>query len=162
MAPRKLKNLVIALPALHPAFGKSSNERKELQFTKRLHSSSLCFQAIPTEPNGGNHSPEFEKSARSEAAHEATMVITRGLALLGFRVLTDEVFFAKVKGAINGSVNRLIPHLIRFSTRLKSRKQLNRNPDLLIWLHHWDSIKLQILLKINCKSRNDIILQLQM
>jgi len=65
-------NVSYALPALHPAF------------------------AIPTEPNGGNHSPGFEKSARSEAAHEATMVITRGLALLGFRVLTDDVFFAKV------------------------------------------------------------------
>lgn len=72
-------NVSYALPALHPAF------------------------AIPTVSNGGNHSPDFEKSARSEAAHKATMVITRGLALLGFRVLTDDVFFAKVQESFEKS-----------------------------------------------------------
>lgn len=66
-------NVTYALPALHPSF------------------------AIPTELNGGNHSPGFEKAARTEAAHKATMVITRGLALLGFRILTDDVFFAQVQ-----------------------------------------------------------------
>jgi len=72
-------NVSYALPALHPSF------------------------AIPTDINSGNHSPGFEKSARSEAAHKATMVITKGLALLGFRILTDDVFFAEVQDSFEKS-----------------------------------------------------------
>ena len=55
------------------------------------------FIAIPTEPRGGNHTPAFAKAAISVAAHEATMVITKALALTGYRVLSDSVFFCKVK-----------------------------------------------------------------
>jgi len=66
-------NVSYVLPALHPSY------------------------SIPTEQNGGNHSHGFEKSARTEAAHKATMIITKGLAILGFRVLTDDVFFAEVR-----------------------------------------------------------------
>ena len=53
--------------------------------------------AIPTEPRGGNHTPAFAKAAITTAAHEATMVITKALALTGYRVLTDNDFFCKVK-----------------------------------------------------------------
>ena len=52
--------------------------------------------AIPTEPQGGNHTAAFAKAAISEAAHSATMVITKGLALTGYRILTDTPFFDKV------------------------------------------------------------------
>jgi hypothetical protein len=52
--------------------------------------------AIPTEPQGGNHTAAFAKAAISEAAHSATMAITKGLALTGYRILTDTAFFDKV------------------------------------------------------------------
>lgn len=57
---------------------------------------SAFYLAIPTEPNSGNHSPGFAKSARTEVAHAATMVVTKGLALLGYRMLSDDAFFAEV------------------------------------------------------------------
>jgi len=66
-------NISHALPALHPMY------------------------AIPTEPRGGNHTPAFAKAAISVAAHEATMVITKALALTGYRVLSDSHFFCKVR-----------------------------------------------------------------
>lgn len=53
--------------------------------------------AIPTEPQGGNHTPAFARAAISQAAHDATMVITKALALTGYRVLSDFDFFCKVK-----------------------------------------------------------------
>ncbi|KAF8159514.1 hypothetical protein B0H34DRAFT_782235 [Crassisporium funariophilum] len=68
-------NVSYALPALHPSF------------------------AIPTEPQGGNHTAAFAKAAISEAAHEATIVISKGLALTGYRVLCDLDFFNKVRAS---------------------------------------------------------------
>jgi len=55
--------------------------------------------AIPTQPNGGNHTPAFTASARTDEAHAATFVVTKGLAVTGLRVLTDEKYFADVKRA---------------------------------------------------------------
>ncbi|KAJ8079541.1 hypothetical protein PM082_011128 [Marasmius tenuissimus] len=52
--------------------------------------------AIPTEPNGGNHTPAFARSAATLEAHEAAMVTTRALALTGFRAMRDESFFQEV------------------------------------------------------------------
>jgi metal-dependent amidase/aminoacylase/carboxypeptidase family protein len=68
-------NISYALPALHPMF------------------------AIPTEPNGGNHTVAFAKAAITEAAHAATMVVTKGLALTGYRVLSDTHFFERVRAS---------------------------------------------------------------
>lgn len=56
----------------------------------------LC-PAIPTEPNGGNHTAAFAKAAGTEAAHAATIAITKSLALTGYRVLTDTHFFNRVR-----------------------------------------------------------------
>jgi hypothetical protein len=53
--------------------------------------------AIPTAPNGGNHTPEFTKSAKTPEAHKATMTVTKVLALTGFRVLDDEDYYLKVR-----------------------------------------------------------------
>ena len=63
-----------------------------------VKSSSII--AIPTEPRGGNHTPAFAKSAITMAAHEVTMVITKALALTGYRVLSDSDFFCKVKHSL--------------------------------------------------------------
>ena len=57
----------------------------------------IHYIAIPTEPRGGNHTPAFAKAAITMAAHEETMVITKALALTGYRVLSDLDFFCKVK-----------------------------------------------------------------
>ncbi|KAJ7668311.1 hypothetical protein B0H17DRAFT_949810, partial [Mycena rosella] len=65
-------NVTYALPALHPVF------------------------AIPTVPNGGNHTIGFTKAAASQEAHDATMLVTKGLAHTGFRALRDDDFFKQV------------------------------------------------------------------
>ncbi|CDZ96448.1 Peptidase M20, dimerisation domain [Phaffia rhodozyma] len=45
--------------------------------------------AIPTLPNGGNHTPLFTRSARSIRAHEETLKTAACLAELGFKVLVN-------------------------------------------------------------------------
>ncbi|KAJ3551850.1 hypothetical protein NM688_g4473 [Phlebia brevispora] len=66
-------NVTYALPSLHPGF------------------------AIPTVEGGGNHTPEFAKSSATPEAHQATLSVSKALAAVGFRVLADDSFFAKVK-----------------------------------------------------------------
>ncbi|KAF9561210.1 amidohydrolase [Agrocybe pediades] len=81
-------NVTYALPALHPAF------------------------AIPTQPNGGNHTAAFADAARGEAAHVAVMTVTKGLALTGYRVLTDSQFFSRVQASFEQSkLTKDIPDL---------------------------------------------------
>ncbi|KAG9012199.1 hypothetical protein FRB94_006567 [Tulasnella sp. JGI-2019a] len=65
-------NVTYELPSLHPMF------------------------AIPTLPNGGNHTKLFADAAGTKEAHEATLPIIKALAITGFRILTDEVFLLKV------------------------------------------------------------------
>jgi hypothetical protein len=52
--------------------------------------------AIPTEPRGGNHTVAYARAAATQEAHDTTIVITKGLAALGFRVLRDAAFFRQV------------------------------------------------------------------
>lgn len=73
-------NVSYVLPSLHPAF------------------------AIPTRPNGGNHSPAFTDSARTTEAHKACMLTTKALACTGFRVLEDNIFFIRVQEAFEASM----------------------------------------------------------
>lgn len=56
----------------------------------------VSFIAIPTEPNGGNHTIAYTKAAATQEAHDATMLVTKGLATTGFRVLHDAVFLRQV------------------------------------------------------------------
>jgi hypothetical protein len=65
-------NVTYELPSIHPSF------------------------AIPTKPDGGNHTIGFTEAVRTEEAHEATLRVAKGLALIGFRVINDEKFFSKV------------------------------------------------------------------
>ncbi|KAF5350281.1 hypothetical protein D9758_007803 [Tetrapyrgos nigripes] len=53
--------------------------------------------AIPTKPNGGNHTPAFAQAAATPEAHAAAMRVTRGLAQLAFRGLQDDTFYAQMK-----------------------------------------------------------------
>ena len=57
------------------------------------------MQAIPTEPNGGNHTALFTAAARGKEAHEATLVVTKMLAHVGMKVLQDDGFLEKVSPA---------------------------------------------------------------
>ncbi|KAG1802068.1 uncharacterized protein HD556DRAFT_1438107 [Suillus plorans] len=66
-------NISYLMPGLHPGF------------------------SIPTIPNGGNHTPGFTEAARSQVSHDACLVVSKALAAVGMRVLTDEAFFQKVK-----------------------------------------------------------------
>ena len=62
------------------------------------------MQAIPTEPDGGNHTARFTVAARRKQAHEATLVVTKTLAHVGMKVLQDEGFLEKVKSASQDGV----------------------------------------------------------
>ncbi|CAE7085332.1 unnamed protein product [Rhizoctonia solani] len=66
-------NITYELPALHPGF------------------------AIPTVPNGGNHTPEYTAAARTEEAQERAVTVAKGLSILGLRALLDEEFLQMAK-----------------------------------------------------------------
>ncbi|KIP11140.1 hypothetical protein PHLGIDRAFT_21810 [Phlebiopsis gigantea 11061_1 CR5-6] len=72
-------NITYALPGLHPGY------------------------SIPTLPNGGNHTPEFAYAAGTSAAHDETLMVTKALSLVGFRVIDDDEFFLKVKQAFDAT-----------------------------------------------------------
>ncbi|KAG2130100.1 hypothetical protein BD769DRAFT_1627921 [Suillus cothurnatus] len=63
----------VMMPGLHPGF------------------------SIPTIPDGGNHTLGFTEAARSKVSHDACLVVSKALAAVGMRVLTDEAFLQKVK-----------------------------------------------------------------
>jgi hypothetical protein len=54
--------------------------------------------AIPTEPNGGNHTPGFTSAAATLEAHEICLEVCKALALTGVRVIGDDQFYAEVNG----------------------------------------------------------------
>ncbi|CAE6402692.1 unnamed protein product [Rhizoctonia solani] len=66
-------NITYELPAIHPGF------------------------AIPTTPNGANHTPAYTAAARTQEAHERAVAVSKGLAALGLRALLDEEFLQIVK-----------------------------------------------------------------
>lgn len=57
----------------------------------------MCISAIPTELHGGNHTPAFAKAAATKEAHAATIVVMKGLALTGIRLLNDAKFYNEVR-----------------------------------------------------------------
>ncbi|KAF8452522.1 hypothetical protein L210DRAFT_3639026 [Boletus edulis BED1] len=66
-------NVSYLMPGLHPGF------------------------SIPTVPGGGNHTREFTRAASTDAAHEACYDVSKALAHVGMRLLTDAAFLARVK-----------------------------------------------------------------
>jgi hypothetical protein len=61
-----------------------------------LYTDRLVLIAIPTKPNGGNHTALFTEAARTMEAHEVTLTVIKGLALTGVRVINDDAYFAQV------------------------------------------------------------------
>ncbi|KAF9269937.1 hypothetical protein L218DRAFT_982642 [Marasmius fiardii PR-910] len=51
--------------------------------------------AIPTVPDGGNHTPLFTSAATTEDAHRATLDVVEALALTGVRVVVDDEWYKK-------------------------------------------------------------------
>lgn len=76
-------NISYLMPGLHPGF------------------------SIPTVPGGGNHTPAFTDSARSQAAHDACLAVSKALAHVGMRVITDGGFLQQVKDAFKERKNRM-------------------------------------------------------
>ncbi|PVF97124.1 hypothetical protein CPB86DRAFT_466426 [Serendipita vermifera] len=70
-------NVTYELPSLHPSF------------------------AIPTRPDGGNHTPGFTEAARTKQAHTCTLRVSKALTQVGVRAILDEAFLKEVKGAFN-------------------------------------------------------------
>ncbi|KAI5994146.1 hypothetical protein EDD15DRAFT_2509753 [Pisolithus albus] len=66
-------NVSYLMPGLHPGF------------------------SIPSVPNGGNHTPAFTEAASTIEAHEACLDVSKALAAVGMRTLTDGSFLSKVK-----------------------------------------------------------------
>lgn len=60
----------------------------------------VLLLAIPTEPDGMNHTPKFTASARTMVAHQETLVTVKALALTGFRIIDDDQWFAKASSAM--------------------------------------------------------------
>jgi hypothetical protein len=67
------------------------NTRSKLMYRSRL-------AAIPTEPNGGNHTPAFASAAATPQAHQACLEVCKALALTGLRVIDDDQFYEEVNG----------------------------------------------------------------
>jgi amidohydrolase len=76
-------NVSYVMPSLHPSF------------------------AIPTQPHGGNHTPEFAVSARTIEAHKICMTVTKGLAWTGFLVLSDDKFYAEMRDEFQRTLGAL-------------------------------------------------------
>ncbi|KDQ12657.1 hypothetical protein BOTBODRAFT_56682 [Botryobasidium botryosum FD-172 SS1] len=66
-------NVTYELPSIHPSY------------------------AIPTVPNGGNHTTAFRDSAATTEAHEATLTVTKAIAVTGLRILGDAEYLANAK-----------------------------------------------------------------
>jgi hypothetical protein len=64
------------------------------------------FAAIPTELNGGNHTPAFTSAAATPEAHQACLEVCKALALTGLRVIDDEEFYAEVSSPSLITVSR--------------------------------------------------------
>jgi hypothetical protein len=65
-------------------------------FARELNLRISRLAAIPTEPNGGNHTPAFTSAAATPEAHQACLEVCKALALTGLRVIEDDQFYAKV------------------------------------------------------------------
>ena len=52
--------------------------------------------AIPTVPNGGNHTRAFTEAARTPRAHAIALSVAKGIAVAGLRIVTDDGFYIKV------------------------------------------------------------------
>lgn len=76
-------NVTYVLPSLHPTY------------------------TIPTEKNGGNHTPGFTRSAATKEAHEETLYVAQALALTGFRVLDDSTFCKEAWKTFHKEMNKL-------------------------------------------------------
>ncbi|KAH0831180.1 hypothetical protein J3R83DRAFT_13757 [Lanmaoa asiatica] len=58
---------------------------------------TVKFVAIPTVPGGGNHTREFAAAAATDIAHDACYTVSKALAHVGMRVITDGAFLEQVK-----------------------------------------------------------------
>ena len=74
---------------------------------------SAAPTGIPTKPNGGNHTREFAASAATVEAHKATLNVSKALAAVSVRLLTDEDFLNEVGVPVATfyPISICVPHL---------------------------------------------------
>lgn len=72
---------------------------------------------IPTEPQGGNHTRAFARSAASPEAHVACLNVSKTLAAVGVRVLVDDAYFAEVRMRIRNIMTRCLTLRILLQVR---------------------------------------------
>lgn len=56
-----------------------------------------AYVGIPTEPGSGNHTPSFTASAGTDEAHKLCVEAAKGMAVVGWSVLSDDAVAARVK-----------------------------------------------------------------
>ena len=67
-----------------------------VKFRTCLPEQALIFLAIPTVPDGGNHTRDFAKAAKTIEAHNACLDVSKALTGCAVRVLLDDAFFEEV------------------------------------------------------------------
>lgn len=70
---------------------------RDIPASRLKHRLITLSSGIPTKPGGGNHTKHFTQSARTEEAHEATMLVTKALALTCVKVIMDDGLFKEVR-----------------------------------------------------------------
>lgn len=81
-----------ALPSIHPGFCMGFI----FAHVPTLSTCATYLTAIPTEPNGGNHTSAFASAAATPEAHQACLEVCKALALTGLRVIEDDQFYSDV------------------------------------------------------------------
>jgi hypothetical protein len=64
-----------------------------------------AFYDIKPPQGSANHTIGFTDAAKTEFAHKATLIASKGIALTGLDFLIDDEFAKQVKGAFNGGPN---------------------------------------------------------
>ena len=91
------------------------------------------YTAIPTVKNGGNHTPGFTAAAKTVEAHKACLTVSKALAGVGAKALTDAEFLMRVSVVLQwvapDNIKVLIGYLTRHETLLKRTRKLEGNFD---------------------------------
>ena len=74
-------------------------------------------------PGGGNHTREFTAAAATDTAHEACYTVSKALAHVGMRVITDEAFLAQVSAS--GRADSLTANVVNLGQAGIRRRQKN-------------------------------------
>lgn len=55
------------------------------------------YCGIPAAPGANNHTPSFTAAASTQKAHELAMATSKGIAIVGWKVLTEDRLAAEMR-----------------------------------------------------------------